>query len=479
MKLWLDGFGTHKWPSVERTRQFYQRALSLDFNLQQLDGLPAEDLASAPAAILSFYGRRYWEMRKHPECPLLFAMHGGPIIDHEFLAQHLNQLETTDVLIVNCASDFSILSKVFRNEMPKIWYLPLPVDTTIFRPRLREECREILPVEDVDYIIGFVGRLLPQRNLHQFLYMLAELRRHLSPSKVAGLVVGNFWVDYPVLNYMTEEYQGYIARLLSQLDLVDSVTYFPARFSDEELAMCYGAMDILIHPTNAIDENFGYVPVEAMACGTPVVGAAYGGLKDSILHGETGFLMPTWVTRSGIRMDLISGIEDTARLLEDRRLRKRISETAVRRVREFYTFEACASHLVSAVKTAIRESQAGGSRPVSMSQPRSMPDAAGLLPTIARPWEYYQNQVADYVSRATPVPDAGSRLRLAAPIEADGSGRYRLTDPAWPATYELDESALTLAKRCQNVVSVSDLKGGSDLALIKRLVDDGLLLASD
>jgi glycosyltransferase involved in cell wall biosynthesis len=479
MEIGVEGFSPHKWPSVERTRQFYGRALSGEFNVRVVDGDTEGDFATRFDALLSFYGRRCWEFDVHPACPVLYAMHGSPVVSQEFLQTHLGRLETTDVLIVNCTSDIEILRRYFQDSAPQFCLLPLPVDTELFYPRDMAECREILPTEKVDFIIGFVGRLLPQRNLHHFLRLLAELKRRLAPRTVAGLVIGNYWVDYPVLNYVTEGYRDYIGELVRALGLTDDLIYLPARLSDEELAMCYGAMDVLIHPTNALDENFGYVPVEAMASGTPVVGAAYGGLKDSVVSGETGFLMPTWVTRSGIRMDMIRGLEDAERLLSDAGLRARMSEAGVRRVREHYTEAACANRLVSAVREAVGARRAGAARPVTMSPPRPAPEPAGLLPPLAQPWEHFQNAVSDYVSGLCPKPGPNSRLRLAAPLLSAGEGLRRLDDPAWPAAFDLDEFELGVAERYREARS-AELLVDDELERVRlaRFIEDGLLICS-
>ncbi|MEM5808888.1 MAG: glycosyltransferase, partial [Candidatus Aenigmatarchaeota archaeon] len=39
------------------------------------------------------------------------------------------------------------------------------------------------------------------------------------------------------------------------------------------------------------DEDFGFIPVESMASGKPCIGANEGGLKETIIHGKTGFLI--------------------------------------------------------------------------------------------------------------------------------------------------------------------------------------------
>ena len=59
------------------------------------------------------------------------------------------------------------------------------------------------------------------------------------------------------------------------------------RVSDRDLVEYYRGAKALIFPGV---EDFGIVPLEAMACGTPIIGLAKGGLLDSVNEGKTGIL---------------------------------------------------------------------------------------------------------------------------------------------------------------------------------------------
>ncbi len=58
----------------------------------------------------------------------------------------------------------------------------------------------------------------------------------------------------------------------------------------DELRYYYCAADIFV--TTPWYEPFGITPVEAAACGTPIVGASVGGIKTTVVDGETGYLVP-------------------------------------------------------------------------------------------------------------------------------------------------------------------------------------------
>ena len=70
--------------------------------------------------------------------------------------------------------------------------------------------------------------------------------------------------------------------------------------SDDTLRALYRAADVLLFPA---EEDFGIVPVEAQACGTPVVAYGRGGVLDTVVPGRTGLLVP-----SQDEADLAAGI---------------------------------------------------------------------------------------------------------------------------------------------------------------------------
>lgn len=97
---------------------------------------------------------------------------------------------------------------------------------------------------------------------------------------------------------------------------------------DDELIRWYNrAMVVAFLPYL---EPFGFIPLEAMACGTPVVGIREGGLRETIVDGETGFL---------IDRDPQCCAEALVRLLTDAALRERMGLAGRRLVETRWTWE--------------------------------------------------------------------------------------------------------------------------------------------
>lgn len=473
------GFGPHPWVSVERSRRFYAGALAEEFELVDLDAVPEGEPAPRVDAILSFHSARWRARPAHDPTPIVLAMHGGPVVDHAALRGALPCLRTHDTLLVTCSSDEAIVRDLCEPPGPAVVRLPLPVDTERFVPYDRGDCHRVLELPACDLVVGFVCRLVPQKNLHLFLRAFAEVRARLRPRRVVALVVGSFYTSHPVLDYGCGGYRAHIAALVGSLGLADDVVCFPGNLDDDDLAIAFGAMDVLFHPTSAIDENFGYVPVEAMACRVPVVGAAYGGLKDTVTPGRTGELMATWATRSGIRIDLDAGVDAMTALLRDPERRDRMGRAA-ERAASAYRPQACGEVLRRAFRDAIARRAAGPGVPLVCTPPPAAGAPAELLPATDPPWEAFAEPVARYVSRPVPRPTAASRLRWAAPLRRAADGRLRLDDPAWPAALPRELEDDPLVRACARPTPAGALAdpGTERWSTLQRLVDDGLLLVT-
>jgi glycosyltransferase involved in cell wall biosynthesis len=275
LKVGLTAFDDDRWLSVSRTYNFYRRTLAGAFDLSEITEGDIVEVSERLDAIVNFKGSRAWLERDRITCPVLYGMHGGLVVNHAFVLKYLHQLRTCDVLLVNCSSDEAIVRGWFDGEAPRLACVSLPVESATELRQDQAESRRVLGIADEDAVLGFVARLLPAKNLHGFLRMLMQVRRALHPRPVRALIVGNYWLDYPLLGYCTADYPRYIKGLIEELGQEENLIYFPASFTREELYLIYGAMDVLVHPTYGIDENFGYVPVEAMGQGVPLVGAAY------------------------------------------------------------------------------------------------------------------------------------------------------------------------------------------------------------
>jgi glycosyltransferase involved in cell wall biosynthesis len=144
--------------------------------------------------------------------------------------------------------------------------------------------RRQLGVDDAELLVGAVGRLVPWKAFEVLLEAAARLRADLPGARY--VIVGEPVTD----NAHRAEalrYRDNLLALRDRLGLADRVRFVGAQ---SNMPGVMAGLDVLVHP--AVDEPFGRVLIEAMACERPVVASRGGGVGEIVENGVTGYLVP-------------------------------------------------------------------------------------------------------------------------------------------------------------------------------------------
>jgi phosphoheptose isomerase len=232
-----------------------------------------------------------------------------------------------DQIVAECPQDEEDLIRLYNADPARIAIVPCGFDRTEFWPLSKPLARVALGLAADDKVILQLGRMVPRKGVDNVIRSLARLRddRDLS---VRLLVVGGESEDPDP--EVTPEI-GRLQAIAEEEGVAEQVTWVGRRDRDR-LKYYYSAADIFV--TTPWYEPFGITPLEAMACGTPVVGANVGGIKFSVRDGETGYLVPA--------RDPGALAERIAHLYEHPKLLSLFRRQSISRVNDLFTWERIA-----------------------------------------------------------------------------------------------------------------------------------------
>jgi D-inositol-3-phosphate glycosyltransferase len=250
-----------------------------------------------------------------------------------------------DYLITPSPHEESELIEYYGARPSQIRMIPLAVDTEVFRPVDRWEARQRLGLGQDDFVMAYIGRILPRKDIRNILHALPRLQQRCAQennsSAIHLLIVGgeSETPDPQVTPEIAE-----LQRLVAAYN-VSELVHFIGNRQQSLLRDYYGVCDVFI--TTPWYEPFGLTPLESMACGRPVIGSAVGGILYSVVENETGFLVPPQ------HPEILA--ERLYALLKDPELCEQMGQAARQRVLREFTWPLVAERTAHVYEEAIAQ----------------------------------------------------------------------------------------------------------------------------
>jgi glycosyltransferase involved in cell wall biosynthesis len=244
--------------------------------------------------------------------------------------EHIEEslMRDADQIIAECPQDQEDMAVHYRAPAERIAVVPCGFDPQEFWPA-PALARKALGLHPREFVVLQLGRMVPRKGVDNAIRSIAALRDAFGIG-ARLLVVGS-------------DAQGdgcpgpEVARLqaLSRELGLERQVRFAGQKPRAELRHYYSAANVFV--STPWYEPFGITPLEAMACGVPVVGSAVGGIKDTVVDGRTGFLVPP--------NDPMAVAERLALLRHHPDRAMRMGREGLRRVHQRYTWRSVASRI--------------------------------------------------------------------------------------------------------------------------------------
>ncbi len=254
-------------------------------------------------------------------------------------------MHDADCVIAECEQDRSDMLALYAAEPSRLVVVPCGYDPDEFWP-VRDSARAALGLPQREFIVLQLGRMVPRKGVDNVLH---ALRRLLDEHRISArlLVVGGESGGDPMA---TPEIRR-LAALADALGIAGQVSFTGAQ-PRHRLRDYYSAADVFV--TTPWYEPFGITPLEAMACATPVIGSAVGGILSTVRDEQTGFLVPP--------NDPAALASRLARLQRDPALAQRMGWTGLRRAQRHFTWARVALQIASVYRAVLERSPLSDAR---------------------------------------------------------------------------------------------------------------------
>ncbi|KAL7472594.1 hypothetical protein ACHAXS_012977 [Conticribra weissflogii] len=209
--------------------------------------------------------------------PLLLSYHTHlPLYGRNYLGfiPGIEEMAWAALRFVHSRADLTLVTspqmkaELEANGIPRVDVWRKGIDTVRFHPKFQSQSmrERMTDGNPDDFLMAYVGRLGAEKRLKDIKPVLEQI------PNARLCIVGKG----PQEDELKEYFQ-------------DTNTVFTGQLSGDELSSAFASADVFMMPSDS--ETLGFVVLESMASGVPVVGCAAGGIPDLIDHGNTGFLM--------------------------------------------------------------------------------------------------------------------------------------------------------------------------------------------
>ena len=178
--------------------------------------------------------------------------------------------------------------------------------------------REKIGVPNDAFVVGHIARICPEKGQHTLIDAMALVAK--TQSKAYALIVGDTIVDNSTAFLMS------LKQRVLEYELADKVIF--TGFVDKIVDL-YADLDLVVLPS--LCEPFGRTLIEAMAMEKPVIASGVGGPLEIVENEVTGFLISP--------NDPVQLAEAILKVLQDKKLSKKLGENGKERVNRFFTIE--------------------------------------------------------------------------------------------------------------------------------------------
>jgi glycogen synthase len=191
----------------------------------------------------------------------------------------------------------------------------------------------------------FVGRITRQKGIIH----LVNAIKYIDPDTQIILCAGA-----PDTDDIAKEMEDSVAEVKKTRE---NVIWIDKMLEKKEIIQLYSHADVFCCPS--IYEPFGIINIEAMACGTAVVASAVGGIKEVVIDGETGILVPVEQQTQApfepldpdrFAKDLADGVN---KLIQNKELRETMAIKGRKRVEDYFDWTAIAKQVEDLYKSLV------------------------------------------------------------------------------------------------------------------------------